>query len=298
MSVARGFGLNGKSLYSNIAKPCDINMQFTVASANGLGVTSVKSNGYVRNVFMHTSGAPTSNNGYLNPNPAAGYALVQLNNNFNYYINSVAGMIGSTQTSTKIDNSALTVGQPYVITILGNATAAQWLAIGVPAGVTPAVGVSFIALTVGAGANTSTSRVQLPVASGISGIEVVGDPNKSIANSNLALNGGAWLMLQFLAPSFAGSALGSHTHNFTVIGGQAASTTNDIANYAGPLLGKEEATNATYLGANSATNGGVVAASAGTPAGTMSLAAAAPVDGAVVSLLVKMDGSSVTVDGI
>ncbi len=298
MSQPRGFGLNGKSYYTNVAMPKDVNLTFTVTPTNGLGITSLKSNGYIRNVFMHTSTTPAANDGYTNPNPAAGYALVQFKNNFNYYLNGYAQFQAPTATSTAIDNSALTIGQPYVITIVGTSTLAAWQAIGLPPGVTPAVGVSFVATAVGAGANTSTSRVQLPTTSGIFGAEVIGNPNMSIANSNIYSNGGAWLMLQFMGATLTGSALGTHTHDFTVIGGQAPSTTNNIANYAGPLIGKQEAANATYLGANSATSGGVVAASAGTPAGTLSLAAAAPATGSVVSLRFSYDGSSVTIDGI
>lgn len=302
MSVARGFGLNGKSIYMNVAKPQIVECNFVIDSANGngLGIRSLKSNGYIENVFMHTSTTPGSNNGFLNPNPLAGFAVIQFKNNFNYYLGGFTGFVSPVTGSIKIDNGAtLTLGQAYVISTLGNATAAQWLAIGVPPGITPAVGTSFIAIATGGGSgNTSTSRVSTPTASGIAGVEVVGDPNASIANSNIASNAGARLLVQFLGASLAGSALGAHTHDFIVIGGQAASTTNDIANYAGPLLGKQEAANATYVGANSATNGGVVAASAGTPAGTISLAKVAPADGSVCGMSFWFDGSSVTVDGL
>lgn len=330
MSIPRGFGLNGKSYYTNVTKPQDVNLQFTVTPTNGLGITSLKSNGYVRNVFMHTSTTPAANDGYTNPNPANGFALVQFANNFNYYLNGFAQFRTPTATSTAIDNSALTAGQAYVITIVGDSTTAQWQAVGLPAGITPAVGVSFVATAVGAGAGTSTSRVQLPTTSGIYGVELVGNPGVMLSSSSIASNGGAWLLMQFMAPTFTagaytpagtnsapaftGSALGTHTHNFTVIGGQAGSTTNDIANYAGPLLGKQEATNATYIGANSATNGGVVAVSAGTPAGTvaaptftgtaasltgtLALGVAAPATGSVICMRFSYDGSSVTVDGI
>jgi hypothetical protein len=214
MSVALGFGLNGKSLYSNVAKPCQVNLNWIVdaSNGNGLGIRSLKSNGYVNNVFMHTSATPGSNNGVLNPNPAIGFALIQMKQNFNYFLGASGGFVTPTATSTKIDNSALVVGQPYVISVLGDATAAQWLAIGVPAGVTPAVGVPFIAKTVGAGANTSTSRVQLPTSSGIAAIEVVGDANTT-SNSNIASNAGQFVLLQFstggvaTAPA-AGSVVG------------------------------------------------------------------------------------------
>lgn len=297
MTVVRGFGLNGKSYYTNVAKPSDVNLQFTVTPTNGLGVTSLKSNGYVRNVFMHTSTTPAANDGYTNPNPANGFALVQFTNNFNYYLNGFAQFVAPTTGSIKIDNSALTAGTAYVITTLGDSTTDQWQAVGLPAGITPAVGVSFIATAVGAGANTSTSRVSTPTTSGIVGVEVVGTPNTMLASSNIAQNGGAWLLLQFMGSAFTGDALAAHSHSFLVKGGQAASTTNNIAAYAGPLIGKEQATDATFAG-GSATNGGVQTASAGTPAGTMSLAAAAPATGTVVCMKFSYDASSVTVDGI
>jgi hypothetical protein len=198
MSQKLGYGLNGKSYYSNITTPQDTSVQFTVAPSNGLGVTSVKSNGYVRNVFMHTSGAPSSNNGYTNPNPANGYALIQFNNPFNYYLNGVAQFLAPSTGSIKIDNSALTAGTVYVISVVGNSSAAAWAAVGVPPGITPAVGVSFVALTVGAGANTSTSRVSSPTSSGIDEVELVGLPNTMVAPANLAVNGGAWLTMQFM----------------------------------------------------------------------------------------------------
>lgn len=199
MSVVRGFGLNGKSTYTNVTKPQDVSLTFTVTPTNGLGVTSVKSNGYVRNVFMHTSTTPTSNDGYLNPNPANGYCWVQFTNNFNYFLGGFARLTAATATSTKIDNSVLVIGQAYVITVVGNASLATWQAVGVPPGVTPAVGVSFIAITVGAGGNALTSRVQVPTSSAVAVVETVGDPATMIANSSIATNGGAWVMVQFLA---------------------------------------------------------------------------------------------------
>lgn len=327
--VKRGFGLNGKSYYTNVNTPQDVSLQFTVTPTNGLGVTSVKSNGYVRNVFMHTSTTPTANEGYTNPNPANGYALVQFYNPFNYYLNGYSQLIGPSTGSVKIDNSALTAGAAYVISTLGDSTLAQWQAVGLPAGITPAVGVSFIATAVGAGANTSTSRVSTPLSSGILDVQCFGNPSLSSYPSNISVNGGAWVMLQFLgasvtiaaytpagtnsAPTFTGSALAAHSHDFLVKGGQAASTSNNIANYAGPLIGKEEATDATYAG-GSAANGGVQTASAGTPAGTVSaptftgtqatltgtiaLAPAAPTTGTIVCVKFSYDASSDTIDGL
>lgn len=51
----------------------------------------------------------------------------------------------------------------------------------------------------------------------------------------------------------------THTHNLLVKGGQASSTTNDIAIYGSlDTLGKEQASDATMVGSASATKGGVV----------------------------------------
>lgn len=51
----------------------------------------------------------------------------------------------------------------------------------------------------------------------------------------------------------------THTHDILVIGGQASSTTNDVAIYGSlDTLGKEQASNATMLGSASGTKGGVV----------------------------------------
>ena len=252
--------LNAGHFYSNLAKPIEIDLSFIVDSTNGngLGIRSLKSNGYVKNVYMHTSSTPATGN----PNPAAGYALVQLQGNFNRYIGGFSGFVTPVTGSIKIDNGAtLTIGNPYIITTLGNATAAQWTTVGVPAGVTPAVGVSFIAIATGAGSgNTSTSRVSTPTTSGITNIEVIGDPNQSIANTNVAANGGAWLLVQFMSPTVAVTS---------------GTSGNAVTLNAGTTL--------------EATGGGTVATT---------MAPTAPANNSVCGMTIKLDGSSVSVDGL
>lgn len=196
MSVQRGFGLNGKSIYMNICKPEIVMCNFVIDSTNGngLGIRSLKSNGYIENVFMHTSATPGSNNGFLNPNPASGYALIQLKSNFNVYLGGFSGFVspvtGSNLTST-------TAGLAYVIVSLGTTSLAQWQAAGVPPGFVPAVGMSFIAKATGA--IGGTGAVKVPGVSGISSLEVIGDPNMSISNSNISQNAGAQILVQMLA---------------------------------------------------------------------------------------------------
>jgi hypothetical protein len=195
MSTPRGNGQNGGHYYSNITQPVKIDCNFVVDSTNlnGLGIRSLKSNGYVRNVFMHTSATPGSNDGYLNPNPAAGFCLIQFDNNYKYYLGGFSGFV-SPVSGTPL--TATVAGNAYIIVSLGTATLAQWLAAGVPPGVTPAVGVSFIAIasaTIG-----GSAAVEAPAVSGVSSVEVVGNANLSLNNSNVYTNGGAWLLLQML----------------------------------------------------------------------------------------------------
>lgn len=195
MSVARG-GLNGRNNIRNIASPFEIDCNFIVDSTNGngLGIRSLKSNGYVRNVFMNTSATPGSNDNMTNPNPVAGYALVQMKQNFNKYIGGFSGVISPlTSTST----TSLTSHHVYVITSLGTTTLAQWQTAGLPAGFTPTVGQAFVSTTGGSLGGTGT--VGLPSGSTIVSVSVVGDPNQMIANSNIAADGGAILLVQFLA---------------------------------------------------------------------------------------------------
>lgn len=175
--------------------PVIIDCNFIVDDTQTIGISSLKGP-CVNAVYMHSAAATPSG-----VNPAAGTIVVQLADNYNMSLMSMRGMIQSPNSGSalKIDNSALTAKVAYVITTLGDATAAAWHTLGVPAGVTPAVGVSFIAASVGAGANSSTSRVQASAAAGssVATIEIVGDPNLSIAPDPTVNQGyGASLILQ------------------------------------------------------------------------------------------------------
>lgn len=200
MSVVRGFGLNGAKYFTNVTTPQDVWVNFIVDSTNGngLGVRSIKSNGYVESVFMHTTQTPGVVDGITNPNPATGYVLVTFTNAFFKYLGGFSGQIvpvtGGALTST-------TNHLVYVITSLGTTTTAQWQAKGVPPGFTPVVGLSFIATATGAIGGTGTVKVPgVPTATVVS---VVGDPNASISSSNVAQYSGAQILLQFTAPTDA-----------------------------------------------------------------------------------------------
>lgn len=132
--------------------------------------------------------------------PAPGTIVVQFQDNYNRLLKGFKQIQSpGSLLPLKIDNSALTPGAPYIIEILGDASAATWHALGVPPGVTPALGVSFIAASNGGSANVSSSRVMAPapLGSAILSIETVGDPNLSIAPNPRANQGyGAQVILE------------------------------------------------------------------------------------------------------
>jgi hypothetical protein len=189
------FNYPNNKLYQYEAYPVLLSCNFIVdpTNGNGLGQRSLKGSG-IANVFMHTSATPgIGNYGQLNPNPASGIIVVQLTNNFNRYLSGWAGEV-SPLSGTPL--TAVVAGNPYVIVSLGTATLAQWQAVGFPVGMVPAVGAAFVATssaTIGGSAS-----VEAPSQSGIDHIEVVGDPNQTMQNSNLYLNCGGQIVMQCL----------------------------------------------------------------------------------------------------
>lgn len=330
--MSNATGNNGGRFYSSLVKPVLIDCNFVVDSTNGngLGIRTLKGAG-VRNVFMHTSASPGKGaGGFLNPNPAVGFALIQLKDNYKKYIGGFSGFAAPTTGGTiAINGSALTVHNPYIIasvgygaagsatiapvadsagslastwfslfdsygntfiiwfsvsgvgaaprgvsgilvqqSILSGATAAQigaalvltienlpsgisgvnsftasgsttvtvtstanvplagppaegliptgftfaivnfstnlqdWQGVGLPKGVTPSIGASFIATATGySTGGGSTGLVVVPGVSGVSTLEVVGDPNQSL--SPIPMGGsphvGGWILVQFMA---------------------------------------------------------------------------------------------------
>lgn len=175
--------------------PVLLDCNFIIDSTAGSGISSLKGP-FVSAVYMNSS-SPSSSN----PNPAAGTIVVRMQDNYSRLYSGIKAVIQSPNSGSavKIDNSAMTAGVAYVITTLGNATTAKWHTIGVPAGVTPAVGVAFIAASNGGAGNTLTSRVMTSAAagSGVASVELVGDPNLSIAPSPAAAQGyGASFILE------------------------------------------------------------------------------------------------------
>jgi hypothetical protein len=77
----------------------------------------------------------------------------------------------------------------------------DWQKVGVPAGIVPAIGVSFIATAAGySTGGGSTGLVEAAGHAGVDHAETIGDPNQSIAPIPMggSANTGGWILLQFM----------------------------------------------------------------------------------------------------
>lgn len=162
-------------LYGFEAMPVLLNCNFIVdaANGNGLGLRSLKGEG-ISAVYMHTSSTPAAGS----PNPAAGIIMVQLQDSYFRSLggfNSIVAPLSGSSVTSSVANVANT------ITVLGTATLAQWQAVGLPAGITPAVGVSFIATSSALIGGSGAIQITVAAGSGITNIESVGNPSVSVA---------------------------------------------------------------------------------------------------------------------
>jgi hypothetical protein len=79
-----------------------------------------------------------------------------------------------------------------------------WQGVGLPMGVVPTVGASFVATAPGYTlGGSSTGTVQTPSISGVTSLEVVGDANQSLGPIPMggSPHTGGWVLVQFLAPT-------------------------------------------------------------------------------------------------
>lgn len=123
--MSQALGNSGGRLYSFGSQPVLIDCSFIVdaTNGNGLGIRSLKGQG-VKSVHMHTSSTPAPGSS----NPAAGYAVIHLSNNYNRYLGGFNGFASPTTGSAlNIDASdaALSVHTPYIISSVGLGPAGQ-----------------------------------------------------------------------------------------------------------------------------------------------------------------------------
>jgi len=111
---------------------------------------------------------------------AAGVYKVVLSDPYHRFLGfnaNTRSVVGSATT----DLDDVSTGGVYVITVVGDATRAQWTASGLPASVTPAVGAAFVGVT--ASAAGTTSKVGICTEATVEGFEILGDPNMTINNA-------------------------------------------------------------------------------------------------------------------
>lgn len=182
--------------------PVILDFQFTVTPTNASGITSLSGPG-IANVFMHTSTTPTTGS----PNPEAGTAMILLQGNYRRLLGASCVF---TSPSSGVDlSSGLTAGRAYTISVLGTTTAAQWLTAGLPAGLTAAVGMTFIAA---ATSFSGTGKVQVPLSSLTANMEFLGDPNLTLKNSTYPSAGlGPYVLVRFMAPQALSFSAATHT---------------------------------------------------------------------------------------
>ena len=157
------------------------------------------------------------------PNPASGLIFVNLQDNYNRYFFGTSQSLSplSGVSITVSTGSALTVGNAYTITGLGTTSLENWITIGVPRGIVPAVGVTFIAA---ATSGTGTGTVQASLDSGVDKIELLGNPNPTLTSNAatvLGVSSGAYLLFQALSTNVV-AATGTTTSGQATVTGIAS----------------------------------------------------------------------------
>ena len=161
-------------------------------------------------VAIGASGAPTiinsSGKGIASiTRLAAGQYRLQLQDNYASLL-ALDAQFQSPTTGSAVAGGAFVVGTVYQIVTLGTTTQAQFVAAGLPSGITAAPGVIFKAATVGAG----TGTVRALGASGITNVELIGNPQLMLSNQPFNAGIGGYI-------------------NFQCVGATDASTTTLIA---------------------------------------------------------------------
>lgn len=174
----------------------DCNFVVDPTNGNGLGINSLKGPG-IQAVYMNTSATPAAGN----PNPPAGYVYIQLQDNYNRYFGGFAGSVTpASGTPILVASAGVTAGLVYIITVVGTTTTAGWQSLGLPVGITPAVGVTFIATATTTATGTGAVQVPHVNGTGIDTVEVVGDSNLTIAPSGVG-RGFPYIIARFMGPT-------------------------------------------------------------------------------------------------
>lgn len=212
-----------------------------------------------------------------------GIYQIQLDDNYSqlldYKANFTAGAGGTVNMGSLVTNTV------YRILTIGTSTQAQWVAAGLPVGITAAVGMVFKAAGAGAGNGTTTAVV----ANAANGIELLTTPSgadQMLNNQPFTQGlGGGYITFQCragtAAGTFTGAALAGHTHAILVAAGTAGDAVTNNAGVLNSTGGQDLVTEST---------------SGGTPAGTITgtlPVAADPTSGSTMYLRFLLSNSKV-----
>jgi hypothetical protein len=248
-------------LYQTAIAPARLDVKITIGAS---GAVSSSSGSFLKSVTKLSTGT---------------YEI-----RFQDIYNRLIGMqsaIASPIPGSAVSAGSLITGTSYRISTVGTS---DWSAVGLPSGLTAAVGMSFVAT----GTTTGTGFAKAVTDSGIAKIELLdAGAEMSPANSSSAQMG-AIINIQTMGPSFAA---GAYTPAGTISQGVvavAAGTAGDaVTNNAGVLNsvgGQDLSVNAqTFTGA------------AASLTGTVSYVAANAASGSVLYLSFLLDSSSVTI---
>lgn len=128
---------------------------------------------------------------------SAGVYRLQLQDNYYEFLSLNAGLRSPVTASAAVTGGSFSANTVYEILTMGTTTQAQWVAAGVPTGITAAVGVVFKAAGIGAG--TGTVKVLVP--STVTNIEILGNPQLMLSNQPSQPNLGGFITICCYGPT-------------------------------------------------------------------------------------------------
>jgi hypothetical protein len=189
--------INRGHFYAPHVKPVLIDCHFQVShtDSSGLGIVagSLKGQG-VSAVYMETNESSPAGS----PSPQAGYIVVKLADNYQtLYGFESAFRSPLTGTPILVASAGVTAADSYVITTVGTTTYTGWASLGMPPGITPAVGVAFTATVTGTASGTGAVQLIAATGSTCNHIEILGDPMTTLNPVPVggSPNVGGWITL-------------------------------------------------------------------------------------------------------
>jgi hypothetical protein len=136
---------------------------------------------------------------------AAGIYQINLIDSYNKFLGMDYTIASpNSGSSILVASAGTTSGTTYVITILGTTTTAGWQTLGLPVGITPAVGVAFKATATTTATGTGAVQVQAAAGSTLASLEVLGDPTTTINVTGIGA-ANPYIILQTLAATASGT---------------------------------------------------------------------------------------------